>query len=140
MTQGGNVGWVLNEFPKELQGCRRRQARSLLIVVTDADDVTVDTRRRQLLDRLKLEECQEFGQDEPAALLIPKRHVETWMRALLGESVTEQQDCKPHKAPTKEEVREAAHTLYAWSRPHATIGSTCVPSLEMALPQWRKIG
>lgn len=139
---GGNVGWVLDQFPSELQACRnrRRQVRELLVVLVDADDYTVERRRGQLLDRLKQTRHEEFGVDEPAMLLIPRRHIETWICALLGETVTEEDDCKRHKEFKKDELRQAAQTLHKWSRPNATPGPTCVPSLEIALPDWHRIG
>jgi hypothetical protein len=141
--QGGNDAWVLNRFPKELHACRQRQKRkgkTLLIVLIDADKYSVDDRRRQLLERAKSAGLEQFAENEPVALLIPKRHIETWIRALLSETVTEEQDCKTWHVPTREEIRQAAQTLYEWSRPKATPGPSCVQSLRAALPEWRKIG
>jgi hypothetical protein len=141
MQHGGNVGWVLDEFPKQLHACRQRQkkARTLLIVLVDADKLTVEARRRQLLGRVKSAGLEEFGKSEPAAILIPKRHIETWVSALLGDAVTETEDCKIRRKLRKEEIRRAAETLDEWSRPNATPGTTCVPSLLEALPEWNKI-
>jgi hypothetical protein len=142
LQQGGNVGWVKTEFPRQLRACRQRhkKAKTLLVVLVDADNLTVEDRRRQLFDKIESEGLEELGQNDPAALLIPKRHVETWIRALLGESVSEDQVCKTHQKPTREEMRLAAKTLFEWSRPNATPGPTCVASLKAALPEWRKIG
>ncbi|MBI3467104.1 MAG: hypothetical protein HY000_29170 [Planctomycetes bacterium] len=140
--QGGNDSWVLNEFPRQLHACRQRQkrAKTLLIALIDADNHSVDDRRRQLLQRVESAGFEAFGADEPAAVLIPKRHIETWIRALLSESVSEEQDCKTWQKPTKDELHRAAETLFAWSRPNATPGPTCVQSLKTALPEWKKIG
>jgi hypothetical protein len=140
--QGGNVAWVLNRFPKELHACRQRgkKAKTLLIVVIDADNHTVENRRRQVLDRMATAGLEQFGSNEPAVLLVPKRHFETWIRALLGELVTEEQDCKAWEKPEKEALRRAALTLFEWARENATAGPTCVPSLIAALPDWKKIG
>ncbi len=140
--QGGNDSWVLNQFPRQLHACRQRQkkARTLLIVLIDADKHSVEDRRRQLMDRLTSAGFEAFGQTEPAVLLIPKRHIETWIRALLGEQVTEEQDCKTWQDAKKEEIRRAADAVFAWSRANATPGQTCVPSLKTALAEWKKIG
>jgi hypothetical protein len=54
--------------------------------------------------------------------------------------VTEEEDCKRHNTSDKEHIRKAAHRLFQWSRPSATHGPTCVPSLEIALPEGRRIG
>lgn len=141
--QGGNDSWVLNRFPTELHACRQRQkakAETLLIVMLDADKFSVQDRRHQLFERLKSAGFDEYGAKEPAVLLIPKRHVETWIRVLLGEKVTEDEVCKPWKKLEKQVLRQAAETLYSWSRPNATPGATCVDSLRASLPEWRRIG
>jgi hypothetical protein len=140
--QGGNVGWVLDEFSRQLQACRQRhkaKANTLLVVVVDADTYTVDERRREFNDRLKQARQDELRADDPVALLVPRRHVETWIRSLLGRSVTEDEDCKGSSKPSKEDIRQAADTLHEWARENATPGATCVPSLSAAFPEWRKI-
>jgi hypothetical protein len=137
---GGNVGWVLDEFPKELEACRKRQTRvnTLLIVFVDADTLTVEARRRQFRDRLKAMKHKSLTEKDPVVLLIAKYHVETWICALLGQSVSEEEDCKKRKF-TKEEIHQAAKTLHAWSRENAAPQSSHVPSLMSALPGWRMI-
>ncbi len=141
MRFGGGVDWVLNEFPKQLHACRQRQkrAQTQLIVLVDADNFSVEDRHRQLCERLKPAGLEGFGKNEPAVLLIPKHHIETWLCALLGVPVNEDENCKRKKKLKKEDFRKAAETLYDWSRA-TTPGPTCVPSLAAALPEWRKIG
>ena len=75
---------------------------------------------------------------ELIVVLIPKRHVETWIRALLGNQVDEEEDYKKPE-PTPIEIREAAETLYGWTRPGAGPGPTSPPSLTASLPEWQKI-
>lgn len=140
--QGGNDAWVLDRFPKELRACRQRnkKAKSLLVVLIDADNYSVEERRSQLDERAKASDLAESMNDDPVIVLIPKRHVETWIRVLLGETVTETEDCKSWKPPERDSYRKAAHTLYEWSRPNAKPSPTCVDSLRKALPQWHRIG
>jgi acyl transferase domain-containing protein len=143
MQHGGNVDWVLHEFPKQVHACRQRNKKSktLLIVLVDADQFTVNERRRQLNERLKQAGYEELDASDPSiTVLIPRRHVETWVRALLAESVTEEEDCKDWNKPTKDGIRQAASTAHQWARPNATPGPTCVPSLAFAFPELRKIG
>lgn len=141
LQQGGNVGWVLEQFPRQLHACRQRQkkAQTLLVVVLDADQFTVEERRRQLDASLKQATYEALDANDPVAILIPRRHVETWICALLGEAVNEEQDCKGHLKMTRAEIRQAADTLCEWTRENATPGATCVPSLAAAFPEWRKI-
>ena len=135
---GGNDVWVIREFARELEACRKRHAKTLLIVVLDADKHTVAERRSHLDGQLN--PTQKIAPADPLALLIPRRQIETWIRALLGESVTEEQNCKAWKWPAEAHYRRAAETAYQWARPNATPGPTCVDSLRQALPEWRKIG
>jgi hypothetical protein len=135
-VHGGNVGWVIREFSKELQACRQRhatQANTLLIVVADADDITVIERRGHLVAD------PPVAANDPLVILIPRRHVETWIRAATRHKVTETDDCK-NPEPRKSDVREAAAAIHGWARNAPTPGPTCVPSLLDALPAWRTIG
>jgi hypothetical protein len=142
LVPGGNVGWVLDEFPKQLQACRQRnkKAKTLLVVIVDADQFSVEERRRHLCDRLKRDGSEALTRDEPAALLIPKRNIETWVHALLGTHVSEEMDYKTRDPFPKNQIAQAALALFEWSRPNATPGETCTFSLRLALPEWRKIG
>ena len=142
LKKGGNDVWVLENFHIELQAVRQRQkakAETLLIVVIDADKHSVVERRSELNVRAKNAEMEQLGEEE-IALLIPKRNIETWFRALLGETVDEEKDYKNNQKPTKEEIRQAAEKLYEWSCPGATLGKSCAPSLAASLPIWQMIG
>jgi hypothetical protein len=129
---GGNVGWVLREFPKEMEACRNRHAahaKTLLIVVVDADQGTVADRRAQL----------EMKSSDPIVALIPKRHIETWIRAALGDAVNESDSYK-NPAPTKAEIKSAADQIHGWARSVPAPGATCVDSLRESLPAFRTLG
>lgn len=133
-VHGGNVGWVLREFPLELEACRKRhasRARTKLIVVVDADDLTVAQR---------LEDFRARGarSDDPLVSLVPRRHVETWIRAARGEPANEVDSYKSPR-PSRSEVEEAAHAVYGWARGSPAPGPTCVDSLRQALPEFRKL-
>lgn len=135
LTQGGNDVLVIRMFPDELQRCRLRakKARSLLVVVLDADEAEVVDRRRQLAPSPPL------TNDDPVVILIPKRNVETWIRAALHEPVNELSDYK-NPVPAKDEVRVAAKTIHGWARNTPAPPSSLPPSLRDALPEWRRIG
>jgi hypothetical protein len=120
LKEGGNVGWVMDEFPRERRAFRQRQvkAETLLIVMIDADKGSVEDRRKELNERAERAGLKPIGPDESVALLVPKRHIETWIRALLDDTVTEEDDCKTKAPATKEELRQAAQRLHEWSRPN----------------------
>lgn len=136
-VHGGNVNWVIREYPKELHACRQRHvthANTLLIVVIDADDLEVVDRRNQLKAN------PPASAIDPVVILIPKRHIETWIRFALGDRVSELEDCKKNREPSKSEVREAAKLIHDWARGNPAPDHTCLPSLRDALPDWRTIG
>lgn len=81
---------------------------------------------------------EERADDELIVVLIPKRHVETWIQALLGNQVDEVTDYT-RPTPTTKDIKHAAAELFAWTRPAATRGATSPPSLTASLPEWRKI-
>jgi hypothetical protein len=139
---GGNDAWVLAHFVDQLHACRQRakKAKTLLVVFIDADRWTVDERRREFNLRLEQVGREPLHDKDPFVLLIPRRHIETWISSLLGQTVNETDSYKTGKAPSKPQIREAAQTLFEWARENARPGPTCVPSLATALPQWRKIG
>lgn len=98
--------FVRNRYPDELKALRQRTAKAetALLVMIDADTGTV-TEMAKRLDAI----CSEQGvavknQNDRAALLIPKRNIETWIHFLNGEAVDEttaysklrwESDCKP---------------------------------------------
>jgi hypothetical protein len=92
----------------------------------------------QLSDALKSAILTDRRDDEPIVVLIPKRHVETWIRALLGVNVDEATDYT-RPTPTAKEIKDAASELYVCTRPSADPGPTFPPSLTASLPEWQKI-
>lgn len=133
---GGNVNWVIAQFPIELEVCRRRhraRANTLLIVVVDADSFSVAERNGHL------NKVAQPASDDPAVILIPKRHIETWIRAALGDNVN-QDDSYKKPEPKKLEIRTAATQIHNWARDNPKPGPACVDSLRQSISEWRKIG
>jgi hypothetical protein len=98
--------FVREKYPAELKALRQRTARAgtSLLVMLDADKRSVDATAKRL-DAI----CSEQGvapreQNDNAAVLIPRRNIETWIHFLDGETVDEEteykklrweSDCKP---------------------------------------------
>ena len=131
----GGIASVLDQFPMQLKACRQRhkRARTLLIVVADADAFSVTIREQHF------QEKEAFTDGDPLVILIPKRHVETWICAAIDKPVEEDENCKHHNL-SKNEIHTAARRIYEWARNEPPDESTCVASLRAALPRWRKIG
>ncbi|MEO7993242.1 MAG: hypothetical protein ABI743_02495 [bacterium] len=127
--------WVAEHLETELKQWARLGRRKPLIVMTDADNLSVQGRRGETLALLP-------AQDHPAlVVLVPKWSVETWILAALGDVVHEEETYKSRKRGLEgAQTQTAALTIYEWSRSNATLGPTCVPSLHAALPEWGKLG
>lgn len=138
---GSGEKYVRDQYQHQVQACRSslgRRAAALLIVIIDADVEATHHRWLQLSDALKSAILTDRRDDEPIVVLIPKRHVETWIRALLGVNVDEATDYT-RPTPTAKEIKDAASELYVCTRPSADPGPTFPPSLTASLPEWQKI-
>ena len=135
--------YVREQFPRQVKECRGtlgRRASCLLIVITDADNLTLVDRERTLHDELKQTTHEPIGPSEPIVVLIPKWQVETWVKCALGQIVSEDDRNSDRPPVDADEIKQAARTIFDWARPSAQLPATCVPSLVRALPRWRKIG
>lgn len=141
-SSGSGEQWVRDQFPVEVTVYRRRRARAetKLIVVIDADNLTLPERLAQLDQKL-----QEAGVDlirmdaEQVAKLIPRRNIETWILCLNAVEVNEEIDYKRTRNDWSELIRPAAETLYAWSRPNPHVPDSCIPSLQHGLGELRRL-
>ena len=78
---GSGEHWVRKQFALEVQAYRRRRAHAgtALIVVIDADNLSVQDRLAQLdhaMDEAKADPIRPDA--EQIARLVPKRNIETW--------------------------------------------------------------
>lgn len=140
-SAGAGSQYVREQFPQQVKQCRTilgRKASCLLIVMTDADNLTVTQRENSLIGELSESIDVPISQSEPIVVLIPKWHVETWIKCLLGATMNEGDSHKP--SVEAGEIKRAAAALHAWTRENATVGPTCVTSLRTSLPRWRRIG
>ena len=141
---GSGEKYVRDQYPHQVQACRSslgRQATALLVVIVDADNETTRWRAAQLSDALRTAGMEERREDEPIVVLIPRRHVETWIRALLGNQVDEVTDYTkaPYSTPVANDIKNAVTELHQWTRPGANPGPTSPASLTASIPEWRKI-
>ncbi|MGD0012273.1 MAG: hypothetical protein ABSE93_27510 [Terriglobia bacterium] len=148
---GSGEQFVRNRYPAEVKEHRSRVGKgvsALLAVMVDADRETTQDRASQLSAALeaagkdcppKEQYCYRRREEkELIIVLIPKRHVETWIRALLGNQVDEVMDYT-RPTPTAKDIKDAAAKLHEWTRRGANQGTTSPASLTASLPEWRKI-
>lgn len=127
--RGSGEQWVRDRYSKLAAAYRARHARTALVVAIDADMHLVRERRNQL--------PSERSADEAIAILIPKRHIETWILCLTGEHVDENTDYRVR--PVDDSIKIAAATAWAWSRDSDAVPPHCIESLQAALPELRRI-
>ncbi len=141
---GSGEIFVRDKYPEQVKACRStigKRASAILIVMIDADSETAQRRKSQLEDALQLAGEDSRDSNEPIVVLIPKRHVETWIRALLGEQVDESTDYSkaPFSRPNSNDIQSAAHALFGWTRPGAQPARNAPPSLITSIPEWQRI-
>ena len=139
-SRGCGSQYVREQFPVQVAACRGQHASNLLIVITDADNLSAVERERTLHNELTQDNHDAIKAEEPIVILVPKWQVETWVKCLLEQSVLESDKNTDRPAVTAGQIVNASATLYDWARPNAQVGRTCVDSLRSALPRWLKIG
>jgi hypothetical protein len=104
--------------------------------MTDADNLSPIAREQTLLDQLDAAGDPAIGMTEPIIIFTPKWQVESWIKCLLGQIISEE-DKESDKPPVDStQIRHAAETLYGWTRKGAQASPACVASLRASLPKW----
>lgn len=85
--EGSGKKFVKETLPKEVKALRSRNASTILLVVLDADEFSVDQVKYEL-DEIVV---PHRGDEEQIAYIIPKWHIETWIAYLHGEDVDEEE-------------------------------------------------
>ena len=143
-ARGAGEHWVRERYCIEVAHYRnRRQHRSAaLVVVIDADTRTVAERERELSEALSQSDEAGRQQADAVALLIPKRHIETWILCLCGQSVSEEFDYKRSHDPQHDvtgKIKAASETFFYWSRENLSPPGHCPDSLRRGLREIRRI-
>ncbi len=138
--RGCGSQFVREQFPKQVAACRERYLKPLLIVITDADNLSAVEREQTLHKELAVNNHNAVNAGEPIVILVPKWQVETWIKCLVGQTMLESDNKSDRPAVTTQDLINASRTLYDWVRPNAPVGNTCVNSLNAALPRWLRIG
>jgi hypothetical protein len=140
-SSGSGEQWVRERFVVEVAAYRNRRARAetKLIIMLDADNLTLHERFVQLDQKLRDAGIELIGAGEQVAKLIPRRNIETWILCLDAGVVDEDTDYKRTRHDWPDLIPRAAEALYAWSRPNAHVPNSCVPSLQHGLSELRRL-
>ncbi len=120
--------FVLVQYPIQVKALRRTPHISKAVIsMIDADDRTVEERKREH-DKALEESGQEWRVDsDKIAILVPRRNIETWVHHLLGMAVNEHDEYPRFRG----EERKCAPAAEDFSRrcPHG-MRETDLPSLH----------
>lgn len=90
-NSGSGEQFVRDSYPKELKAVRaiRQRKNAVLIVCTDADNLTIEERKKSLDEGCSRAQIDKRQSDEQVFILIPNRNIETWFAYLRKENVDE---------------------------------------------------
>ena len=128
--------WVRQRYPDQLKAIRGKQQAYLLIVI-DADNLTVGARRAQLDLECQNKRVALRTAEDPAILIIPRRNIETWFAYLDGSDVNEQQSYP--KLTRESDCHEHARKLYEMCHKTQRLRNPVPPSLQDACEEYRKL-
>jgi hypothetical protein len=139
---GSGEQWVRERFPVEVEVCRRRRAHAetALIVLIDADELSVQERLAQLDRNLDEAQADRVRPDaEQIARLVPKRNIETWILCLNDVSADEETNYKRTRNDWATLIRSGTETLYDWTRPNAQLPASSISSLRLGVAELKRL-
>ena len=135
---GCGEAFVKREFPKEVKILRSTgYNKKVLIVCTDADNLSVNERKRILMTGLEDEQsCRDLS-GEQIIIWIPKREIETWIRFLRGEDVDIEKSYRHSGNPVR--CREETKVFSLYCQGIKDIDCKNVRSLEDAKAEYTRV-
>ena len=124
--RGAADQWVRETYPDEVAAYRQSTMAVGLVTAIDADENPVHFRYQQLNEELGANDLEQRKRDETICLLVPKRNIETWIHALSGEEVNEQDAYR--KLAKESECQPAVDQLVEYLR-HG-VPDDLIPSLR----------
>ena len=129
--------WVRERYPDELRAIRGRQ-NAHLIVVTDADTHTTETRRTQLDAKCDEKQIPQRDDGDPVLVIVPRRNIETWLEYLgTGNAVDE--NTTYGKLDRERDCATQANTLFRMCHREQRLPEDAPPSLRESCEEYRKL-
>jgi len=154
--QGDAKAWIRaqSQYPSEVRKLRQKRFQQVfLITVMDGDNADPVRRKAELDSCLQGQSMDPRQPDERIAIPVPTWSIETWLLALLGDSVDEATSQKrefERRYPGQEERRALRNAAIAWDRlrrraaalrwESGAYPSSSVPSLADSKIEMRRIG
>jgi hypothetical protein len=137
------VNEVLAHLIRRTKMSNERRPEKWLIVVIDADKLTVQNRLNEFRRRIaesqdeRVRRCRV--EEVNLAHLIPKWSIETWILNLNGETVDEKTPYKRQNRPWDRLIPSAATALHQWIRNNEDQTDRCTPSLKPGIEELRRL-
>jgi len=138
---GSGEKWVRTDYPKQvaLNRSKRSHQQCTLLVSIDADNRSIVDRRNQLDQALTNAELAPRGNDEPIAIWVPTRNIESWLKHFAGEVVNEETNYK-NKVNQLNLNQAAAGFVAEFRQWELSPGNfQTLPSLLDAYTEWKRI-
>lgn len=141
---GAGHGWVVAQYPGQVESVRKAGAATSLVAHIDADDRTVAQRHAQLRAACETAGVEPRSATEAVAELVPRRNIETWIYALddelAGALALNEQDAFPKLKGREGDCVGAARAFADHARHHTEPVTTAqVPSLSDGLTEFRRV-
>lgn len=141
--RGAGEQHVRQTYANELKAYRHRSAKAstVLVVILDADEDTVEGRRRALDQAARDAGIAPRSESEAVLHVIPKRHIETWLAWLDGISVDEETCYKNSHAfhGHEKQARPLVDRLAGMCRSQEPVSSSMPPSLRLACGEFSRV-
>lgn len=140
--QGSGAANVIADFPKQLEAVRSRSHRAItiLIVVIDADNKTVEERKGELEKALEDAGMPKVADDERICCVIPKWSMDTWLAYLQDGNASEDESYKNSlRFRNRESEAHPLIDMLAESCKAQGVLANAPPSLMNACSQFDKI-
>ncbi len=138
---GSRKQWVNREYPRQLEAIRQRSGVAL-IVCTDADELEVNQRIKDLNEACNKAMIEPRRDDEPVSMIIPKWNIETWLAYLRGESFDEnKKDNRPSSRYTgrEKECKDQVQRLIEMCYDKQRLNEPAPASLKAACKEYKKL-
>lgn len=139
--KGAAEQWVRSNYASEVRLHRKRskaiRPNSGVLALIDADTLTVEQRKAQLDSELRALGENPRRPNEPIALWIPRRHIETWLVYLCGGAVTEDDDVK--RGRFEASVSQAADSFLELFHERKRGPLDTLPSIDASLEETLRI-
>ena len=128
--------WVRERYPFELRAIREGR-NAYLIVVTDADSNSTETRRAQLEAECDRQRVLRRNDADPVLVIVPRRNIETWLAYLDGVDVDE---CKTYqKLRRRGDCATHARHLYTMCHETQRLREPVPDSLREACEEYHRL-